>query len=323
MAWDDVLGQELPKRLFAAHLAAGRVSRAYLLAGPQGVGKRRLALEMAKALNCLAEGARPCDACRLCRQIAKGGHPDVHVVEPSGAAGLIRIDDVRHILGRVALRPYAARVQVVILDGADRLTEEAANSLLKSLEEPSATTHFLLLTAQLAGCLPTIISRCQPVRCAPLPAQVLAGALREQAGCAPEAAAAIARLSGGSLSEAMGRAERWEGYRRVMERLADARSPRWIQEPPETREDVAQLLEGMVAWLTDALALAAGEGGDPAHAAQAEALRSQAARLDVDRGLAAAEMLLRLRESLDQFVSPRLIASLARETWLSLLSDDE
>jgi DNA polymerase-3 subunit delta' len=126
---------------------------------------------MAKALNCLAPSAqdRPCDACIPCRHIARHIHPDVHWLSPGGSSDQVKIDAVRQVLGRIALRPFSGRYQAVLLDGAHRLTEEAANSLLKSLEEPPAHTRFVLTTSQLSRCLPTITSRCQLVRFHRLP----------------------------------------------------------------------------------------------------------------------------------------------------------
>ncbi|MEK7413106.1 MAG: DNA polymerase III subunit delta', partial [Planctomycetota bacterium] len=168
MAWSYIIGHESIKRLWQAHVASGQVANAYLLIGPEGIGKRRLALELAKTLNCTGSAPRPCDACPACLQIARQAHPDLHVLVPSGASEQIKIETIRQLLGRVALRPFNARIQLVVLDGAEHLTEEAANSLLKVLEEPPAQTRFVLLSAHLAHCLPTIVSRCQLLRCHPL-----------------------------------------------------------------------------------------------------------------------------------------------------------
>ena len=278
-----MLGQERATQLFRRHLAEETVAHAYLLAGPDGVGKRRLALEMAKALNCAGTGVVPCDTCSSCSRMARGVHPDLHVLSPGGASEQIKIEEIRALLGRIALRPFHARFQVVILDGADRLTDEAANSLLKALEEPPAHTRFLLTTARLAFCLPTIVSRCQLVRCVRVAANE------------PTLAPDLAR------------------------RLADTSAASWLEQPlPETRDDVAQWLEAMVAWLRDVAVASAGAPSRIAHTAHAEAVRRQADAADADRCVAAAMELLALRESLDQFVSPRLVASLAREQWLSL-----
>jgi len=305
MAWDDILGQEFAKRILSAHLAAHTTADAYLFAGPEGVGKRLLALELAKALNCTAEGSRPCDACVTCHQITKGIHPDVHRVTPSGASNQIKMDDIRQVLERISLRPYSARVQVAILEQAERLNEEAANSLLKSLEEPTAFTCFLLTTDQLSHCLPTIVSRCQILRCPPLPRETVRRILVDRHGCDSRTAETAVRLSQGGVSRAMELAGRWSDYERLLSRLANFDTSRWMETPlPESRQDVTQLLDGMVVQLRDGAAAAVGDA---------------ARQADVDRWVETAFDVIALRESLEQFVSPRLVASLAREKWLALV----
>ncbi|MBI3996588.1 MAG: DNA polymerase III subunit delta' [Candidatus Omnitrophica bacterium] len=320
MAWSDILGQERVIELLKTHLQDERVAHAYLFAGPDGVGKRRLAFEMAKALNCTGAGNRPCDACTVCRQIARGTHPDVHSVVAGGASDQIKIDMIRHVIGRVALRPYSAAFQVAILEGAERLTEEAANSLLKVLEEPSAHTRFILTTAQFSACLPTIVSRCQLIRCRPLPADVVKQILITQKGCDEPTATAIASLSGGSASEALALADRWSTYDQWVSLLGSDAPPAWFERPlPESREGVAQLLDGMMRWLRDLAVTATSETAYIAHAGHAVALRRQVRGMDLDRCLDTVFELVALRDSLEQFVSPRLVAAVAREKWLNLI----
>lgn len=316
MAWSEIIGHDNAKRYLQTHLATGEVPNAYLLAGPDGVGKRCLAFEMAKALNCSASGERPCDACDSCRRITRGGHPDLHLISPSGASQQIKIEDIRILLGRVALRPYSASVQVAIIDGADRLTDEAANSLLKALEEPSRYTKLLLITSRLSFCLPTIVSRCQLVRCSALPPEAMVALLTQQ-GIETSVAESVSRLAGGSLARAADLAGRWGAYQTMCERLAGSESG-WLEQPlPDTRESVSQLLEAMLNWLRD-VTVAGVEPSRVAHAGHLAALTRQAASADVERCVDTALALHALRESLDQFVSPRLVASLAREQWLSL-----
>ena len=319
MAWDDIFGQAVAKRLLQDHLAAGCVAGAYLLVGPDGVGKRLLALEAVKALNCLGEGPRPCERCSACAQAGRGVHPDIHVLLPGGASLQVKIDDVKRLLSRLALRPFSGAVQVAIIDGAERLTEEAANALLKTLEEPSMRAHFFLTTARVSDCLPTITSRCQLIRCAGLRHEDVCRILTARSGCTPPVAEAIARLSHGSAAAALAMAQRWGVSAALRKQLADERLSTWLAQPlPETRQELADCLEEMIGWLRD-VAVASVAGLERVTRTMcAQEIARHVERLPWDRCLETAFELLRLRESLEQFVNPRLVASLAREKWLSL-----
>ena len=320
MAWDSIIGQELAKRILQEHLATARVAQAYLLAGPQGVGKRLLALEMAKVLNCVLQASEACDVCHWCVPIARGVHPDVHGLSVEADADRIKIDAVRQMLSRIALRPFNANVSVVILDGVERLTEEAANALLKSLEEPPAHARFILITSVLSGCLPTIVSRCQIIRCPGLNPQIVAEFLKGQS-CDEKTAGYLSVLSCGSLSRAMAWASEWEGYQRLLARFEATGPSTWLEEKlPETRKDLTRLLDGMVMWLRDVAFVASDGASWVLHADRAKVLDEQAQSMDVDLCVETAFQLLALRESLEQFVNPRLVATLAREQWLCLLT---
>ena len=319
MSWNEILGQDFAVQLLQAHLAAKTVPGAVLLAGPEGVGKRRLALELAKALNCAASASPPCDRCASCTQMARGTHPDLHVVVSSGVSDQIKIDDIRHLISRVALRPFSARVQVAIIDEAERLTEEAANSLLKVLEEPPATTRFVLLTSCVSDCLPTIVSRCQLLRCQPLPPELIRTILVETQRCEAATAESIASLAKGSAAEAIRLANRWPSHQQVLERLGSENTSAWFEQSlPETREDVLALLDDMVAWLRDLAVVATDPSAPIVHRSHEEPLRRQALRVDLDQCFETVFELVALRDSMEQFVSPRLVAALAREKWLSL-----
>jgi DNA polymerase-3 subunit delta' len=320
MAWDSVIGHDDVKRRLQEHIKTGRVPNAYLLAGPEGVGKRMLALEMAKALNCQRAPDGPCDACALCRQIGKASHPDLHLLSPSGASDQIRIDDVRSLLGRIALRPYNARFQAAILDGADRLTEEAANSVLKALEEPPATTRFILIASRLAECLPTIVSRCQVLRCGPLPDAAVRRILETQHGCDAAMAHSVAPLAGGSVSMALRLIDRWQPRQAAINRLSSAGGQAWFDPLPDTRDGVAELLDGMMEWVRDVAVTASASPLPLRHPGHQHALARQAAQADPERCAALAMELAQLRESLAQFTSPKVVAALAREKWLDLMA---
>lgn len=305
--------------MLRAHLSRGQVAGAYLFAGPEGVGKRLAAIELAKALNCQRAQAEACDACDSCGKIARGAHPDVHHLAPEGRAATLRIDEVRRLLARLALQPFMGRTQVAILDGADRLTDEAANSVLKQLEEPSPRARFVLLTDQPEDVLPTIRSRCQRIRFQRLPQGMITEWLIRHHRCAPEPAAVIGRLAQGSFASARRLAETWERYGAKLDQCASTDAIAWATwSVPTDREELAQWLTASVWWLRD-IAAASSASPQLVHAHAADRLRRQADRVDQERCVESAWHVIELWDSLDQLVSTRLIGTLLREEWLSFL----
>jgi len=213
MGWRGIEGHDAVVRAFAQAADRGRISGSYLLVGPAGVGKSAFALELAKALVCprVRPGLEPCGSCASCVQAAAGSHPDIDVVaKPEDRATIpleAFIGDKEHrmregLCWRILLAPAVGARKVAIVRDADHLSVEAANCLLKTLEEPPAGAVILLVGTALERQLPTIRSRCQIVRFRPLPEDVVRGVLeRESAG---EAAAirAAAAAAGGSLARA-------------------------------------------------------------------------------------------------------------------------
>src|SRR5215207_2978244 len=173
----------------------GRPAHAYLLHGPAGSGKRDAAREFAAAL--LAdddESART--------RVMHGAHPDLTWVAPSGAHEMLRRDVQQAVVSAASHTPFEAPHRVFVLERADTMNDEAANALLKTLEEPPPYVVLLLLTDRLTQVLPTIASRCQPVRFDPPSIQALAHRLQSR-GVPPEAADAAARLSLGDGEKAL------------------------------------------------------------------------------------------------------------------------
>jgi DNA polymerase-3 subunit delta' len=190
-------------------LAADRLHHAWLLEGPAGVGKRTVADWLVLTANCLSDGddgARPCGACASCRQILAGTHPDVVVVgpDPEKATRAIPVDAVREAIRVCGLHRFSARRRFVIVEPADALAPQGANALLKTLEEPPADTHFLLIAPHARGLLPTIVSRCQRLRLVPVPEGTLAPWLAAR-GLAD--AERLARLAQGCPGKALALAD--------------------------------------------------------------------------------------------------------------------
>lgn len=183
--------------LGAALAPGGHASHAYLFHGPAGSGKRTAARAFAAAL--LADGAADPAGART--RVEHGTHPDLTWVSPSGAHEML-VGDVEPVIAGAALTPFEAAKRVFVLERADTLIEQAANKLLKTLEEPASFVHLILLTDRLAEVLPTIRSRCQLVRFDALPPAALAERIGRR-GIAPEQAAACARLALGDGERAL------------------------------------------------------------------------------------------------------------------------
>ncbi len=231
-----VRGQDAAVQTLDHALRRGCVHHAYRFEGPPGVGKELTAFELAKALLCEADAdARPCQTCSTCRRVSTFNetdprvplHPDVVLVarglyppsmlgKDGGETSAISVQQIRSVvLPRTGYPPHQGRALVIIIRDADEMTPSAANALLKTLEEPHADTHFILVTAKPDRLLPTIRSRTLPVRFGPLPDRVVVEIL-EKHQAPPE----LAPLAEGSASQALALASTEQRERR--EHFADA-----------------------------------------------------------------------------------------------------
>jgi len=284
--FDRVIAQERPKRILSSAITNERIPHAYLFNGPEGVGKEAMALEFAKALFCSVKENAPCQNCSSCRRIDGLKHPDVMFLFPmpkntsteeqreildslsrdryfrtkpwaNAQIGIDRIREIRHIS---TLKPMEGR-RVFILADAEAMTAEAANALLKILEEPPTAMHLLLLTSRASLLLPTILSRCQEVRFALLPEDEIAASLEKRRISSAEAES-LAVISGGSLQRAL----RWHegsierGREKVVELLRctlrdDLAQFEFIEEMLKKgdRRQLRDVLDLLLIWFRDAL----------------------------------------------------------------------
>lgn len=203
----SVVGNEHARRVLVKAFTSQQVRHAYLIAGPEGVGKTTLALAFAQLLQCEQpnrETGDPCGVCVSCRRVAHGNHPDVTLVEPEEGKRLLGIEAVREGVVRMANRTSSsAEWRIFILPNAERMTASTVNALLKTLEEPPPGVVLVLTSAEPQNLLPTLLSRCQLVLLAPLPYTEVQTALEQRWNVAHDEALALAELASGRLGWAV------------------------------------------------------------------------------------------------------------------------
>jgi DNA polymerase-3 subunit delta' len=166
MQFSDCLGHERPLSMIKSHLVNHRFCGSYIFSGPEGIGKKMVAKIIAQQLNCLEQSGQPCENCSSCRKIQKEQHPDLHVIQ--NGESQIKIEDIRDILRQASFRPYEGKAKVFIIDNAHKLNSEAANSLLKVLEEPPRDVRIILITHKPQNIIKTLLSRCKMIKFSPL-----------------------------------------------------------------------------------------------------------------------------------------------------------
>ena len=202
MPFRRIFGHEQPIAALKSAVAGGRIAHAYLFSGMEAVGKRTTALAFAQLINCERPGdLDACGTCPSCRKIDGDVHPDILVLSAQGA--FIRIGGIRQMQERMSFRPLEGRKRVLILDGADRMNDVAANALLKTLEEPPPLNILILVTTAPHRLPITVVSRCRTLRFRPLSQETVAAFLRESAGVREPMASFLASVSGGSVGKAL------------------------------------------------------------------------------------------------------------------------
>ena len=279
MPWEELQEQTAAGRLLQNSLAGGRVAHAYLFLGPDSESKKIAARLLAQALNC--QKGHPCGSCSSCGLIAAGTHPDVQVTEPVGR--FLRLDQIRDLCRRAGNTPLLGQTKAYIVWEADRLLPEAANHLLKMLEEPPDATVFILCAEHGQTLLPTIVSRCQTVWFKPL-VPIAAAQQLEAAGCSPRQAHLAAYLAAGDLAAAKTWVDeeavaKCEQFTALVRELPQGRGA--LFKAAETfAQAPAQFLPLLQAWYRDLLAWQAGAQEDLYHQGQEEVISQMAAGYD-------------------------------------------
>ena len=325
MAFRDVAGHGRLLDLTAGAALRGSLPPSLIFGGPDGVGKRRAAIALAQLVNCAAPSpADACGACHSCRRIARGVHPDVLVVKP-GDTGAIKIEQVRDAIERSAYRPFEGRRRVVIVDDADAMAGEAQNALLKTLEEPPASSMFILVTSRPDVLLPTVRSRCQRLRFGRLAPAEIASVLEQSHGYSPADAHAAAAAADGSIGRALeGGSEAYAEARGAAVRLlTDVAGTTDVRRRVESaksvagggdREELGRRLRAAASILRDiGVLLSRADERDLANSDLKPLLKRLQASFDSDRTLRAFSAIDRALEALDRNASPKIVAD-----WVAL-----
>jgi DNA polymerase-3 subunit delta' len=200
--FSEIYAQDKAIRYIKKAMERDKLPHAYLFTGIPGVGKTSTALAFTRALNCLipAEGDG-CGKCKPCRQIMSGNFPDINILKPDGQN--VKIEQIRELNRELSFKPISGKYRVSIIHEAEKMTEEASNSFLKTLEEPPSGNIIILMVAEPLDLLPTIVSRCQKVRFRPLPEPIVEKFLKDEMGLNKEDSMLLAKISGGSLGRAI------------------------------------------------------------------------------------------------------------------------
>ena len=320
-----IYGQDPLLQRLESSLRQRRQSHAYLLSGPPHVGKMTLAINLAQAVNCLEGPGVPCGSCTQCTRIAAGHHADIKTLAPGqgeegrSARTVIGIDEIKEVLRTVNLNPYEGSTGVVILDGAESMSDPAANALLKTLEEPPPQVMFLLLTANEGAVLPTIRSRCQTITLVPLSKDRMVEQLITGHQATPEQAEQLFRLSRGCLGWAIGALEdgqvleqRQADLEKLQETLDAGLETRFTYANEvaslfgSDRDAAKDLLSLWLRWWRDLLLIKEGAEEFLHNKDHEDSLKSQASGLSTPEIVQFIKRLMQTLSSLDSNVSPRL-----------------
>jgi DNA polymerase-3 subunit delta' len=313
----QVIGQDKILSLLDYSLKTNTIAHAYLLVGPRHVGKGTLAINLAQALNC--DGPElPCGQCRSCQRILESKHADVTPIGLDSKTE-IGIDDIRGLQRLANLPPYEGKCKVFIIDDAEYLSTEAANSLLKILEEPPPRVVWLLLAAEEEHLLPTIISRCQRLELKPVPSERIQEVLVNSYNVDADKARLLTQLCRGRLGWAVSALEnddileqRSQRIARLVSLLTASLEQRfaYVQELAsqfsQNRKAGAEIIEIWLDWWRDLMLIKGGCQEAIIDVDYEIALEEQAGGLSLSEIEGFLANLCLLQEEISKNVNPRL-----------------
>lgn len=202
MGFKDIAGQRVIVESLKNAIKNNMVTNGYIFSGPRGCGKKLMAFVFAMALNCTGAAAdKPCGTCSSCIRTGSGNHPNIETVRPTGQS--IKIKQIRQIISDAARKPFESGYKVIIIESAEKMTHDAQDAFLKTLEEPPANTVFLLLAENHNLLLPTIISRCQVYQFKPVDMNEMKDFISQKYDFSPSEIETAVRHSKGAIGNAL------------------------------------------------------------------------------------------------------------------------
>ncbi len=322
----NLLGHEWAVDMLRHHIKYDGLRHAYLFAGPPGLGRRTLALRLAQALNCerpLGPGV-PCLTCRTCKQIESMQHPDLVVVQAESEGGILKVDQVREVQHSLSLKPYQSKFRVAIFLRFQEANDNAANALLKTLEEAPPHAVLILTADSPEQLLPTIVSRCEILRLHPLPIEAIEADLLSR-GVEAERARLLAHISGGRpgyarrlMDDASLLEKREERLNDLQTLLPAARVEKFAYVAEKLSKDKDTMRQTMLIWLSywrDVMLRVAGAGTPLVNVDRNMEIEFLAGRLNLSAVRRVVQDLENGLEKLERNVNPRLLAEVLLLDW--------
>jgi len=316
MSW-DLLGHQWTVSLLREHVARNRLRHAYLFTGPQGVGRRTLALLLSQAVNCLQppEPGEPCGECRACTLIGRMQHPDLAVVQAAQSGGTLKVDQIRELQSSLSLAPYEAQYRVALLLRFEEAHISAQNAFLKTLEEPPPRVILLVTAESPERLLPTVVSRCEVIRLRSLPVEEVCEGMQARWGLAADQARLLAHLSGGRPGYALRlyqspelmelRRSRLEDHQRLLT-CNRAQRLEYAEKLAKDKEGLPATLQTWLSLWRDVLLRAAGSAAPLVNLDRADEIDRLAGRFGLHTANDMVAALQHTSELLGHNVNPRL-----------------